>query len=388
MADRVALALEAFRQLQSGSAYRGLSTPERSALDQHIGRITRTLRGQGSAQALAADPYARLLATPDDLQRQIDGSGGPAAAGSGGGASAAPPAPPPGPPPAPVTSTSQIGQRAEAALDAIDFPGFVAALVTGTFQAVVDASKQQINAYADLVASLSQTVESFSAEKVTPNQTRDWLRDKHPQDLQVVLPAPGKTEQPQLLPRPEREGQSPAWLDEYGLSGQSLTAEVTDGPLIDAGRLKVGEERMQTLATLVLMGINRVVVKDGDIRARLQFHASARDTTRADVEQQQLAIASQPAQASQATSMMVSTVKVNAQADASIKADLMGEVHITFSSETFPLERFADSAAIQLINRHARWQKEPAAAPPAAAPASAAAAPPAGSAPPSPGGAA
>jgi len=32
-----------------------------------------------------------------------------------------------------------------------------------------------------------------------------------------------------------------------------------------------------------------------------------------------------------------------------------GEVRITFRTETFPLERFADSAAIQLLNRHARW---------------------------------
>ena len=53
---------------------------------------------------------------------------------------------------------------------------------------------------------------------------------------------------------------------------------------------------------------------------------------------------------------MVSTAKANAQADASIKADLMGEVNINFRSETFPLERFADSAAVQLLSRHARWQ--------------------------------
>src|SRR5205823_1693283 len=139
-------------------------------------------------------------------------------------------------------------------------------------------------------------------------QTRDWLADRHGQDLQIVLPAPGKetTETPHLMPRAGREGQSPAWLDQYGLGGQELTAEVTDGPLLDAGRLKVAEERMQTLATLVLMGINRVVVGDGNIRARLQFHASARDTVRADVQQQALAIASQPAQAAQAAQMMVS----------------------------------------------------------------------------------
>jgi hypothetical protein len=123
------------------------------------------------------------------------------------------------------------------------------------------------------------------------------------------------------------------------------------------------------------MGINRVVVNDGDIRARLQFHAAGRDVTRADVEQQQLGIAGAQVGGAPVTSMMVSTLKANAQSDASIKADLMGEVRISFRSETFPLERFADSAAIQLINRHARWQKEPAA--PAAPPPAPTAPPPA-----------
>jgi hypothetical protein len=373
MNDRVALALEAFNQLRRGKAYRGLPLSERQSLDDHIGRISRTLTGQ--SLAVPADPYARLLGTPDDLQAQLAGGGpgggapqsGSSGAGPSGSQPAAPPPAPPAPPPPP--STSQIGQRAAEALDAVDFPGFVAALVTGTFKAIVDASKQQISEYAKLVASISQTVEDFSRDNVTPNQTRDWLTNRHGKDLQVQLPAPGKEkeEQPKLLPRPESEGESPAWLDDYGLGGQQLTADLTDGPLVDAGRNKVGEERLQTLATLVLMGINRVVVNDGDIRARLQFHAAARDTVRADVEQQGLAIAAQQVQATQATSMMVSTVKVNAQADASIKADLMGEVHITFRSETFPLERFADSPAIQLINRHARWQKETPATPAAPA---------------------
>jgi hypothetical protein len=82
----------------------------------------------------------------------------------------------------------------------------------------------------------------------------------------------------------------------------------------------------------------------------------------AEMQMQGMAIATRDG--GNATQMMVSTVKANAQADAAIKADLMGEVRISFRSETFPLERFADSAALQLINRHARWKNE--AEPPAA----------------------
>jgi len=54
-----------------------------------------------------------------------------------------------------------------------------------------------------------------------------------------------------------------------------------------------------------------------------------------------------------------------------VRADLTGQVKVKFRSETFPLERFADPLAIQLINGNARVPA-PAAAPAAPAPAAAA----------------
>ena len=105
--------------------------------------------------------------------------------------------------------------------------------------------------------------------------------------------------------------------------------------------------------------MNRIVVNEGDIRAKVQFHAAAIDVQRAEYQAQTTGIAARDAGASgQVGQMMVSTLKANAQADAAIKADLTGEVRISFRSETFPLERFADSAAIQLINQHAKWRTD------------------------------
>jgi hypothetical protein len=143
----------------------------------------------------------------------------------------------------------------------------------------------------------------------------------------------------------------------------------------------MAEERMQNLATMVLMGINRIVIQDGQIKARLQFHASARESVKADVADVSVAaqggIAARDSGSASGVMTRVSTVSVNAQADVAIKANLVGEVSIRFRSETFNLERFADSQAIDLINRHSRLQR-PA---PAAAPQPAAAAPAAGATP-------
>jgi hypothetical protein len=377
MPDRTGIALDALQalrsKLRSARTYRDLDPTTRRMLDGDLERITARLSPRLGG-VLAADPYAQVMeGSPSGLLDRLQASAGRPGQQSGGQGAAAPATPAP----APQQQTATIGQRAAEALEAVNFPAFVASLLTGTFQAIVDASVQQLQEYARLVASLSQSVESFAAENVTVNQARDHLAQAHPQDLMVVLPEPGRPGMPRLLPRPDREETSPEWLSRYALEGESLTEELTEGPLLEAGRTRAGEERLQMLATMVLMGINRVVVNEGDVRAKLQFHAAARDSLSAEMQMQGMSIAARGAGGGNVTQMMVSTVKANAQADAAIKADLMGEVRISFRSETFPLERFADSAALQLINRHARWRNEPepaapgapAPAPPAPAPA-------------------
>ena len=335
---------ETTRQLRRSPGYLALGPTERQQLEADLRRIEDTL-----AYGAADDPFAVPLETPADLRRGMP-----------------PPGPPPGPPtggppsaPPPPAGTEVLGQRARQTLEAVDFPSFVTGLIQGTFQAIVDATGQQVREYARLVASISRSVDDFSKDNVSSNQVRDWLAERHPADLQVVLPRPGEKGSPRLLPR-RRDGEPPAWLEQYALGGQDLTPELTEGPLLDAARRTLGEERLQTLATMVLMGINRIVVDDGRIRARLQFHAQAREQVKAEMvganESVRADVASRSTGNTANIQTMVSTVNANAQSDVALKADLLGEVSIRFRTETFNLERFADSQAIQLINRHARLQ--------------------------------
>jgi hypothetical protein len=384
MEDRTKVALEATRRLRESPAFRGLSGAEQATLGGDLARIEQALRPAPAppprrpSAVPSGDPYAFSLATPADLQRELAGPG----SASGRGEPAPPPAPPP---PKPTSALDAFGRRTAEAVEAVNFPGFVAGLVTGTFQAIVDATIQQVREYADLVANLSRSVDDFARDNVAPDQVRGSLAQRFPSDLRIDVPAPGRGGEPRLMPAPAAVGQSPGWLEQFGLAGQELTAELTDGPLLDAARQRLAEERLQTLATMVLMGINRIVVNDGELRARMQFHAAAREQTDAEMMAAQISAGGIAGRsAAPPPSMMVSTVKANAQADASLKADLMGEVRISFRTETFPLERFADSAAIQLINRHARWKGDGAgtAAPTATEGSGGAAAPPGSPAPP------
>jgi hypothetical protein len=292
----------------------------------------------------------------------------------------------PQPAPRREAATEAIGRRAGLLSDELDFPEFVASLVHGTFDAIVDSSIRQMESFADLVAAVAKPVEDFAQENVSLNQARDWLVEQYPSDLAL-----GRGQQgPRVLPRarPAADGddelRTPDWLSDFGLEGQELTPELIEEELVPKARERVAKQRLQTLATMVLLGMNRVVVRDGTIGARLRFRAAAADHTRVDY-----AVADDPGEASPSTEWgwrgsrsyaaprtRVSTVGVNVQSDAELKAELFGEVKINFASETVPLDRFIDEARRTALERHARpGSRQKATAAPAAAATPEAAAP-------------
>ncbi|GAB3389074.1 hypothetical protein [Lysobacter fragariae] len=270
-------------------------------------------------------------------------------------------------------ATETIAARTGAMVNEIDFPGFVASLVHGTFDAIVDASIRQMESYSSLVAAVAKTVDQFTEENVTPNQARDWIASRYPGEVALQLPDGGEVTTPQLAPK--ADDLAPAWLADYGIEGESLTTELLEQRVLPQVRNKIGGERHQLLATMVLLGLNRVAVRDGSISAKVMFRAAARDAagvqyaTSSDPQ----AIANWGERGSQTygaqTSTMVSTLAVNAQNESSVRADLFGEVKLNFVSETLPLDRMVEPAKLALVQRHSPGMRPAAAAPTAAAPA-------------------
>jgi hypothetical protein len=274
-------------------------------------------------------------------------------------------------------ATETIAARAGALSDEIAFPTFVAGLVHGTFDAIVDSAIRQMESFASLVSAVAKPLEDFTRENVSENQAKDYLVEQYPKDLYLSFEGGA----PAVLPKPSDdkenpdEPRSPQWLDSFGVGGQELTEELIQDTLIPEAQKRLGRSRQQMLATMVLLGLNRVIVKDGTISARLRFRAEASDQAKVNyaVSDDPGGDASWGARGSMtypAPSTKVSTVGVTAQSDANLKAELFGEVKINFASETLPLEKFADQAKRTLLERHARPLTE------AAAPAPAQAAPP------------
>lgn len=290
-------------------------------------------------------------------------------------------------------ATDALGRRAGALSDEIDFPAFVASLVHGTFNAIVDSSIKQMESFADLVSAVSKPLDQFTQENVTAGQARAWMVEQYPRDVTLIAEAGDYTLAPLMAPGSE-DLPAPTWLADFGEDGNELSTEMLEETILPLARERLAQQRLSTLATMVLMGMQRVVIKDGTIGARLRFRAAAVD--RAAV---QIATSNDPgtggttwgARASEGAITKVSTVGVNAQSDSELKAELFGDVSINFASETLPLDRFVDEAQRTLLERHSRQAppKRVAAAPAPApapvvapAPATLPAVPPAAAAPP------
>ena len=257
-------------------------------------------------------------------------------------------------------ATETIAARAGALSDEIAFPAFVASLVHGTFDAIVDSAIRQMESYSSLVSAVAKPLEDFTRENVSENQAKDHLVEQYPKDLYLSLEGP-----PTVLPRPSDDKdnpdapRSPQWLESFNVGGQELTPELIQETLIPEVQKQLGRSRQQMLATMVLLGLNRVVVKDGTISARLRFRAEAADQAKvnyavSDDPNGDASWGSRGSTTYPAPSTKVSTVGVTAQSDANLKAELFGEVKINFASETLPLEKFADEAKRTLLERHAR----------------------------------
>lgn len=317
------------------------------------------------------DPYAFAMSDPRFLRNPAPPANDPQGGPIQGDLIAADDEPRPPKEPA----TQAVAARAGALLDELDFPNFVASLVSGTFDAVVDATIRQLEAYADLVSAVAQTVDDFTAGNVTPNQARDWLVEQYPEDLELSLPQT-RDDAPTLQMRGGDEFgsmNSPPWLADFDLAGEPLNDEMIETQLVPAARLRVGEQRLQLLATMVMLGMNRVMVTDGRITARLMFRAAAKDRSNLD-----FAIDQDPGGDSWGTrgsesyerhKTMVSTIGINAQSGVELQADLYGSVELNFVNEALPLDQFVDNMQLNLLQRNAQWTPPTAPAAPVALPA-------------------
>ena len=238
-------------------------------------------------------------------------------------------------------------------VEKVDFPKFVAGLIEGVFNAIVTASIQQMEAYGELLKNVAKSVDQYMKDNISENQARDHLAETYPDHLEVDT----EGETPKLKPKEGADESSmPDFMKDLGLTSpvDSLDEDTTEQVLVPAARKRIALDRQQLLATMVLMGINRLIVTDGTIQAAVIFELSTRDTltqkgtAATQFDQHESTRPSfwgwfAPRYTRSHSNFQVSTTRSEASAEEiNMKAKLTGNVNVRFRSETFPLERMAD----------------------------------------------
>jgi len=255
----------------------------------------------------------------------------------------------------------------------VDFPSFVGGLIQNVFQAIVTASIQQMNAYGQLLKSVAQTVDQFAQDNISLNNARDWLIEKYPDQIGLDEEAANEEGgQPRLALKSEDSDAALARINaEMGIAQPitDLSDPEQEGRLVMAARMQMARSRQQLLSSMVILGINRIVVTDGAINAKVVFDLKAsdqaqrgaraslydsqssmnRNTSAAGVNFGWGAAGSVNVNEQRHVTTVASAVDENSESKAEVKAKLSGEVRVNFKSDYFPMEKLATPGMIAAI---------------------------------------
>lgn len=265
----------------------------------------------------------------------------------------------------------------------VDFPKFVGGLIKNVFQAIVESSIEQMRAYGELIANVAKTVDQFMTDNISAGAGRDWLAERYPDALGVEVNASAGSfaeggEAPAPTAQIAARGENPEQrLQEISrdLNLDPPVTDVTDANaelrLVTAARLHMAKSRQQLLASMVMLGINRIVVTDGSINAKVLFDMRASDMAKRkytasmyDKEAQRYKESMNASYSAWYSPASVSTsfegeqehvatvgsaLDETSESKAEVKAKLSGEVRVNFKSDYLPLEKMATPEMMSVI---------------------------------------
>ncbi len=199
-------------------------------------------------------------------------------------------------------SADRIAGITKNVLNAVSFPRFVTDLINGVFKAMIDANAQQMQQYVQLLNAVSASAEGFERSQFGLVQVRQWVADHFPEAIEYdtpdadEMPKPGDKLDPDELAELQEELANIKLRLRPGASmpGQAevrATLGVPEEESIDASnpeqlvpfaRRYLARQRQQQLATMVMLGMQRIVIDSGKINASMRFHIDTRSAASQD----------------------------------------------------------------------------------------------------------
>ncbi|MFL0355816.1 hypothetical protein ACI5KX_04995 [Erythrobacter sp. GH1-10] len=187
-------------------------------------------------------------------------------------------------------------------LEAVSFPRFVSELITGVFKAMNDSNQQQLTAFVELIRNVAASTDGFADANVGLAGARAWLAERFPGSFRVTGAEDDGFDDPaEMSPEERAEWQRERDAEQRLelLPGGSFPEEnalrialgVPQGQTIPTGnpeslvplaRAALARNKQQMLATMVQMGLQRIVIESGRLNASMKFHVDTSSATAED----------------------------------------------------------------------------------------------------------
>ena len=198
-------------------------------------------------------------------------------------------------------AASRVADTTRAILNAVSFPRFVTELINGVFKALNDSNQQQLASYIELIQNVSNTLDGFADANIGISGARSWLAERFPGSFVVhgdedLQPDPGMSTEERRELQAERDASTRLRLVPGGTmpNAAALKAALGLGPdeaapssgdpesLVPLARTALARNRQQMLSTMVMMGMQRIVIESGRLNASMRFHIDTRSAAATD----------------------------------------------------------------------------------------------------------
>jgi hypothetical protein len=241
----------------------------------------------------------------------------------------------------------QLGDIASDFIEAVSFPTFVSDLLEGVFRANLNVTKEQMVAYQELLKAATQSL-AFFMKKIPPQESFAYLASNNDDEFSVSFPP---DDGPAELT--DKEGNVVA------RAGEEPDDATVKAKIMDA-TLAMAKEQRAMLREILLMGVTRLVVEKGVIRASVKFDFKATEK----IDKKDKAMVQDATSTSNSISHSggffgslfggpqagttrshrhaeLSVATTQSTGDTTVSANLTGFVEIQFKSDYFHLDNFA-----------------------------------------------
>ena len=337
--------------LSSSQAFHGMAPEERKAAAQAMVKVCQTavslMQEEARADLDAAGgkprPRVRGLAMTQNAGQEFSG-----------------------------VSAQKVAGTTSAILNAVSFPRFVTELINGVFKALVDSNHQQMQSYVELIKNVAASVDGFSEMNLGQDAARQWLVDTFPGSFEIqggadagTAPQDGADDSQGAQVQLKDGAKMPSEEALRGALGLAPEESAPSGDpetsLVPFARRAIARQRQQVLASMVMLGMQRIVIESGRLHAAMRFHIDTRSTASAESgsrldEKNEASVKGSfgygpwGVEASvKNTIAYVSTQKQQSTEEMNTDLDLNSSVELVFRTDYLPLDRMAGKGQVDRI---------------------------------------